>query len=157
MDKLTISNPRTEWVRSELLLLISEWEEWQKQVAAIKDHPYDRNTHTDVFADGEENMEKHAILQRKTSTFLENNLAGHWFVGGASSKSCDRTDLRLNIRVKHRLRELREIEASLPYAKLTDSYWKQKGKEVIDKIADQSPEVALEIMASYLRNPIDGE
>jgi hypothetical protein len=156
MNKLTVSNPRTDWVASELKSLILEWEEWQKEINTIKDHPYDRNTQTEVYADGEENMEKHSILQRKTYTFLENNLTGHWFVGGPSINKCDRTDLRLKIRAKHRLQELREITASLPYAHLTESYWKQKGKEMIDKIADKSPEVALDIVAGYLRNPING-
>lgn len=155
MEKLTISNPRKEWVINELGSLVEQWELWQKDVSGIEDHPYNTNTHSEVFADGEENMEKHSILQMKTITFLENHIAGHWFIDGRYERGCDRTDLRLNIRAKHRLKELREIHASLEYALLTDSFWKQKGKEVIDKIADKSPEVALKIVSGYLKNPMD--
>ncbi|MCP4414865.1 MAG: hypothetical protein GY808_20085 [Gammaproteobacteria bacterium] len=117
----------------------------------IEDHAYNRNTHSDVFANGEENMEKHSILQMKTITFPDNNIDGHWFIRGRTEKGCDRIDLRLNIRVKHRLEELREIHASLSYALLTDSFWKQKGKEMIEKIADKSSEKTLDIVASYLK------
>lgn len=152
-----ISNPRKEWVINELNALIVQWESWQQEVARIQDHSYNPNTQSDVFLDGEENMGKHSILQMKTITFLDNNTDAHWFIHGRKDRGCDRTDLRLNIRVKHRLQELREIQASLQYAMLTDSFWKQKGKEMIDKIADKSPEVALEIVAGYLKNPLDAE
>ena len=157
MDKLTIINPRKERVVEELKKLIEEWEKWQDEVSEIEDHPYNEQTHTKVFADGEENMERHSILQMKTITFLDNNTSGHWFITGRDNQNCDATDLRLKFRVKHRLRDLREIQASLQYALLTDSYWKQKAKEVIDTIADKSPEVALDIVAGYLKNPIDSE
>ncbi len=157
MDKLTTTNPRRDWVITELDKLISEWEEWQKFVSSIKDHKYDKNTQLDVFADGEENMEKHSILQMKTITFLDNNVSGHWFIHGRENENCDRNDLRLNIRVKHRLRDLREIRASIEYACLTDSYWKQKAKDMVDKLADKTPEKALEIAASYLKNPMDSD
>ncbi len=154
MEKLTISNPRKNWVTSELSSLIEQWELWQKNVELIEDHPYNFNTQSEVFADGEENMDKHSILQMKTITFLDNNIDGHWFINGRTEHCCDRTDLRLNIRVKHRLKELKEIHASISYALVTDSFWKQKGKEMIDKIADKSPEVALDIVAGYLKNPM---
>ncbi|BBM64914.1 hypothetical protein BCT47_00335 [Vibrio splendidus] len=157
MQKLEIINPRKDWVTSELSSLVNEWEAWQQDITLIQDHPYDRNTHSSVFADGEENMNKHDILQMKTITFLDNNISGHWFINGRKGNGCDRTDLRLNIRVKHRLQDLREIQASLQYALLADSYWKQKGKEMIDKIADKSPEVALDIVAGYLKNPMNTE
>ena len=149
MEKLEITNPRKGWVIEELKKLIDEWENWQVTVSKIQDHPYNKQTQTEVFADGEENMEHHSILQMKTITFLDNNISGHWFINRRDGSGCDRTDLRLHIRVKHRLSDLREIEASLQYALLADSYWKQKAKEVIDKITDKSPEVALGILASY--------
>ncbi|MBM7038217.1 hypothetical protein [Vibrio ulleungensis] len=157
MQKLEIRNPRKDWVISELSSLISEWEEWKEEVAQIEDYPYDHNVQSSVFADGEENMVKHSIMQMKTITFLDNNISGHWFINGRDRECCDRTDLRLNIRVKHRLQDLHEIAASLSYALLADSYWMQKGKEMIDKIADKSPEVALEIVAGYLKNPMNIE
>jgi len=155
MENLTITNPRKGWVISELEKLIKEWEAWRESVSRIKDFPYNAQTHSEVYADGEENMEKHSILQMKTITFLDNNTSGHWFIKGRNINNCDRTDLRLSIRIKHRLRDLREIHASLQYALLMDSFWKEKAKEMIDKIADKSPEVALDIVSSYLKNPID--
>jgi len=155
MDKLTITNPRRNWVITELSKLLSEWEEWQKVISNIQDHEYDKNTQLNVFADGEDNMEKHSVLQMKTITFLDNNVDGHWFIHGRDNQNCDRTNLRLKIRVKYRLRDLREIQASIEYACLTDSYWKQKAKEMVDKLADQTPEKALEIAVSYLKNPFE--
>ena len=157
MVKLKVINPRKSWIKDEITNLIRLWEDWQKEVSSIKDHPYNDQTHSDVFADGVENMEKHSILQMKTITFLDNNTEGHWFIGGRDGNGCDRTDLRLSHRVAHRLRELREIDASLEYALLTDSYWKQKAMEMIDKIADKSPEAALEIVTSYLKNPLSSD
>ncbi|WP_415888412.1 hypothetical protein ACMXYV_10295 [Neptuniibacter sp. SY11_33] len=157
MEQLRITNPRKDWVASEFGKLISEWEEWQSDIANIQDHEYDRNTQSSVFLDGEENMEKHSILQMKTITFLDNNFSGHWFIHGREHKNCDRTDLRLSIRVKHRLRDLREMYASIEYAQLTDSYWKQKAKEMIDKLAEQTPDKALEIATSYLKSPLDSD
>ena len=157
MDNLTITNPRKDWVIDELEGLIKEWEEWQISVSNIEDFPYDKQTQLEVFADCEDNMESHSILQMKTITFLDNNTSGHWFINGRDGKGCDRKDLRLVIRVKHRLRDLREIHDSLQYALLTDAYWKQKAKEMIDKIADKSSEVALEIAASYIKNPLDSD
>ena len=155
MENLIITNPRKDWTVCELDKLIKEWEEWQESVARIEDRPYNAQTHSEVFADGEENLEIHSILQMKTITFLDNNMSGHWFIKGRNINGCDRTDLRLAARVKHRLRDLREIHASLNYALLTDSFWKAKGKEMIDKIADKSPDVALDIVSSYLKNPLD--
>jgi len=154
MDKLKVINPRKQWVKDEINRLIREWEDWQKHVSSITDHSYDDQTQLDVFADGVENMERHSILQMKTVTFLESNIEGHWFINGRDGNSCDRSDLRLSYRVAHRLRELREIEASLEYALLTDSYWKQKAKEMIEKITDKTPEAALDIATSYLKNPL---
>ena len=77
---LEFTNPNRGWVVGELDKLWAEWLTWEKTVATIVDQPYDRNTHSSVFADGEENIETHAILQNKTLTFLENNLAGHGLI-----------------------------------------------------------------------------
>lgn len=53
------------------------------------------------------------IIQNKTRNFLENNIVNHWFILGLDGNGIDRTDLRLKIRVKHRLQELKEMKASL--------------------------------------------
>lgn len=110
---LAIKNPNKGWVGKELNKLIEEWVAWQKEVEQIEDHPYDPKTQTEVFVDGEENMQKHEILQAKTLTFLNNNIDGHGFIKGFDGNSCDRTDLRLKHRVKHRLQELYVLRACL--------------------------------------------
>ena len=157
MSNLTITNPRKNWVAEELAKLIKEWEEWQMVVSKIEDQPYDKKRQTEVYADGEENMEMHSVLQMKTITFLDNHTSGHWFIKGHEGGGCDRKDCRLSIRVKHRLRDLREISSSLQYALQTDSYWKKIAKEMVEKTADKSPEIALDIIAGYLKNPVGGD
>jgi len=111
-------------------------------------------TQSEVFADGEEMLQKHEVLQGKTLTFLNNNIKGHGFIKGFDDNGCDRIDLRLKFRVKHRIQNLRILMASLEYAKVPDSYWKEKAKELVDKILDKGSDVAVEIVASYLKNPM---
>ena len=63
----------------------------------------------------------------------------------------DRTDLRLNIRVKHRMDDLDELRACLPYAKVPEAYWKARAKEMLGKTVGMAPEMATEIAAKYLQ------
>lgn len=111
-------NPNRDWVVSELDKLREEWAVWAKAVADILDHPYDHRTQSDVFADGEVNMKHHEVIQAKTLTFLNNNIKSHGFIGGFDGHGCDRTDLRLKHRVKHRLHSLDELRAALQYAEI---------------------------------------
>ena len=60
-------NPNRTWVVSEFENLYSQWQSWKREVDAIVDQPYDRNTHSDVFADGKDMMLKHDVLQAKYS------------------------------------------------------------------------------------------
>lgn len=93
--------------------IIAEWEVWAKEVEQLADQPYDRNSQSEVFADGEAAMHKHEILQSKTLTFLNQNIVGHGFITGFDGTRCDRTDLRLKHRVKHRLQRLHILRTSL--------------------------------------------
>jgi hypothetical protein len=154
MENLEIINPNKNWVIKELDALIVEWEEWQSEVDQIEDHPYDRNTQNEVYADGEENMEKHDILQAKTLTFLNNNIKGHGFIKGFDGQECDRTYLRLNIRVKQRLRQLRILQASIKYALVPEAYLIRKAKELTDKIIASGTETGTKILLEYLKNPM---
>lgn len=101
-------------------------------------------------------MLKHEVLQAKTLTFLNNNIRGHGFIRGFDGRHIDRTDLRLRIRVEHRLRDLEILRACLQYAKVPEAFWKQKGKELVDRLLDKSGDAAIDVAASYLKNPMDG-
>ena len=154
VEPVEITNPNRAWVVSELEKLYAEWLAWQQQVEGIVDQPYDRNTQSEVFADGEDMMRKHDVLQAKTLTFLNNNIRGHGFIRGFNGRGVDRTDLRLRIRVKHRLHNLDMLRAALQYAKVPESFWKQKGKELVEKLVMKSGDAAVEVAASYLKNPM---
>ncbi len=149
-ETLALTNPNKAWVFKELDTLIIEWRAWQREVEEIKDHPFNQ-TQSNVYADGEENIKKHRILQEKTLVFLENNIAGHGFIRGRDGTKIDRNDLRLRIRVKHRIDDLDELRACLPYAKVPDAYWKAKAKEMLEKTVGKGPDLATDIAAKYLQ------
>lgn len=121
-QKPVLINPNRKWVTSELDKLRDEWVAWQKFVAEIVDYSYDPRTHRDVYADGEGNMRHHDVLQCKTLTFLNTNIRDHGFIVGFDGNGCDRTDLRLPFRVKHRLHALDALRASLQYAQAADFF-----------------------------------
>jgi hypothetical protein len=147
---LALTNPNKAGVFKELDALINEWRAWQQEVEEIKDHSFN-HTQSKVYADGEENIKKHRILREKTLVFLENNIAGHGFVRGRDGTKIDRNDLRLKIRVKHRMDDLDELRACLPYAKVPEGYWKAKAKEMLDKTVGKAPDLATDIAAKYLQ------
>ena len=157
LQPLEIINPNRDWVLAELERLHTEWKAWETSVSQIIDQPYDQNTHSEVFADGEDNMRRHIILQARTLTFLNNNVRGHGFIDGFEGDHIDRTDLRLAVRVKHRMLAIDVLQASLPYAKVPEGFWKQRGKELIETLSKKSGEAAVDIVASYLKNPFGGE
>lgn len=157
VENIEITNPNHAWVMSEFEKLYSEWVSWQAEVAQIVDHSYDRSTYSEVFADGEKNMHRHDILQAKTLTFLNNNIKGHGFIRGFDGTHIDRTDLRLRVRVKHRMHQLDMLKASLEYAKVPEAFWKQKGKELVEKLLKKSGDAAVDVAASYLKNPMAGD
>lgn len=130
IQNIEILNPNRTWVISEFEKLYSDWKAWEQQVSAIVDQPYDQNTHSEVFADGKDMMLKHDILQAKTLTFLNNNIRGHGFIRGFNGQHIDRTDLRLKIRVEHRMRDLDILRATL----LAGYPRSAKAKDVPDEV-----------------------
>ncbi len=154
VENLEFLNPNRPWVVKELDKLYQDWLAWENEVSQIVDQPYDRSRQSEVFADGEEMMQRHEILQAKTLTFLNNNIKGHGFIKRFDGEGCDRTDLRLKYRVKHRLQNLRILLASLEYARVPESYWREKGKELVDKVVNKGSDAAVEIATSYLKNPM---
>jgi hypothetical protein len=49
------------------------------------------------------------------------------------------------------LDDLDQLKASIRYAKVPDSYWKSKAKEMLGKVAGKAPDAAIDIAASYLK------
>ena len=135
-EKLAFRNPNKEWVVKELDALICEWRGWQKEVEKLGEDPYNPVDPRPgrILADGEENIQRHKILQAKTLEFLENNNADHGFINGRDGTHVDRTDLRLKFRVKHRLDELDELRACLEYAE-------EPNVQPITTTAEHRPEI----------------
>ena len=156
-ENIEFLNPNRAWVVAELEMLYTEWLSWKEAVESIVDQPFDSNTQADVYADGKDMMQKHEILQAKTLTFLNNNIGGHNFIRGFDGQHIDRKDLRLRIRVEHRLNELEILRACVDYARVPDSYWRKKGKVLVDKLVDKSGDAAIDIAESYLKNPMSGD
>ncbi len=153
VEPLELLNPNRVWVLEELNKLYEEWMRWQVEVSGIVDQPYDRSTQSEVFCDGQDMMEHHEILQAKTLTFLNSNIAGHGFITGFDGQGIDRRDLRLAIRVMHRITQLRILMASLEYARVPEGWWKERAKDLIAKLANKSGDAAIEVAKSYLKNP----
>lgn len=156
-ELLAFKNANRAWVMAELEKLCAEWEEWAAFVETIEDYPYDEQTQSEVFADGVENMDKHDILRTRTLTFLDNNIQGHNFMNANEYDVPEESvTLRLMHRVPHRLKELKILVASLEYALVPDGFWTKQSKSLLEKIKDKAPEVALRIVESCLRNPMEG-
>jgi hypothetical protein len=150
---LALTNPNKKWVVKELDALIGEWRAWREYVLKIPVPPRDRldPRPDDILADGEENIQKHYVLQEKTLVFLDNNIEGHGFIYGRDGTRIDRTNLRLDIRVKHRVNDLEVLRACIEYAKVPEAYWKATAREMLEKVAGKAPELATDIAAKYLQ------
>jgi hypothetical protein len=157
-ESLEILNPRKSWVKIELDSIIQEWALWYEETKIIPDHNYDPNRQTIMWMDGEENIRTHQRLVQKTVTFLSNNFKNYEFMWRSRNGQLhEQHDCRLQVNAKHRLQELEVIRDSLHYAVVPDGYWKQKGIQVVDKLADKTPDVAAEILGQYLKNPFGDE
>jgi hypothetical protein len=152
-ETLALINPNKKWVVKELDRTIEEWRAWQKEVGKIPAqhrNRYDPRPE-DIFADGEDNIQKHHVLQEKTLVFLDNNIDGHGFIYGRDGTKIDSTDLRLDIRVKHRVNDLEVLRACIEYAKVPEAYWKATAKEMLEKVAGKAPQAAIDIAVKYLQ------
>jgi hypothetical protein len=83
---VTLKSRRKRRVIKELDAFISQWRSWAKEVAQIKDHQYDRMMQSSVYLDGEENIQRHNILQELTLAFLSKNIVGHGFIWSRQAK-----------------------------------------------------------------------
>ena len=144
-----LKTPHKRRVIKELDSFIENWRAWQKEVAKLGADPENSFNPSPgrPQLDGEENIKKHNILQEKTLVFLDENVEGHGFIYGRDRKHIDRTDLRLNIRVKHRLNNLDELRARIEYAEVP-SGWIKKSAAKIGRIV---PDVISNAIAKIIQ------
>lgn len=152
---LSFSNPNKAWAFKEVGNIIEEWQQWYIYVQKLEDHDdYNPNTCTEAVKDGWENLKKHEVLREKTLVFLRNNFSGYEFLfENWSSHPHEDITSRLRRRVPTWLHRLEILRASLDYAKVPDGFWKEKGKELANKIVNLAPDKAAEIATAYLKNP----
>ena len=147
---LALKTRRKRRIIKELDAFISQWRSWEKDVAQIKDHPYDRMMQSSVYLDGEENMKRHTILQERTLAFLNKNIVGHGFICGQQSENVDRMDLRLNVRVKHRLHDLDVLRARIEYAEVPRRF--EKTAKTLSNIGNKLLGIIPDCLAKYLQS-----
>jgi hypothetical protein len=152
---LSFTNPNKAWVMDELDRLISRWSEWNDFVQALEVSPdYNPQTCTEAVMDGFANLRKHDILRQKTLVFIANNFDGYDFILAKWPQPPHESNIdRLMHRVPVWLHRLQMLKESSDYAQVPDGFWKGKGKELVDAISS-TPEKAVDIAASYLRNPL---
>ncbi len=155
MDQpLVFKTPRKSRAIKELDAIIAEWRAWQKDVdklGADPINPFDPRPGK-PWLDGEDNIKRHNILQLKTLEFLDKNIVGHGFIYGRDGNHIDRDDLRLNIRVKHRLNDLDELRARIEYAEVPAG-WIRKSAAKIGRIV---PDVISNVIAKLLQGGSSG-
>lgn len=157
---LSFSNPNKAWVMEEFEKLLDEWKEWNdfaQKLPTMEDSPeYDSNSCTESIKDGRSNLNKHEILREKTLVFLRNNFIGYEFILAKWDRHPHESiTCRLCNRVPSWIQKLEMLKASLSYARVPDSFWTEKGKELTEAIF-KSPERAVEIASSWLKNPFSG-
>jgi hypothetical protein len=153
---LTIANPNKAWVSAEIDNLIREWETWNDHCQNIEDSSdYNPQTSSDAIKDGWENIHKHEILREKTLVFMRNHFSGAEFVL-AKWKTHPHEDVcsRLKSKVPVWIHRLEMLKASMGYALVPDGFWKSQGKKLLESLSKTTAEKAIDVAASYLRNPL---
>ncbi len=152
---LAITNPNKGWVVAELDILHHDWAAWLETARDLPDSPdYDPNTCTEAIKDGWVNRRKHEVLREKTLTFIGNNFAGYGFLfENWPQHPHESNTSRLIEIIPGWIHRLETLAACIEYARLPDGYWKSKGKQLVDEVIKATPEKAIDIAASYLRNP----
>ena len=154
-EVFAIANPNKPVVVQELDKLRKEWAAWLEFGKGLGDSPdFDPNTCTECIKDGYDNLRKHDMLREKTLVFIGNNFTGYGFLfeNWPNAPHEDRTS-----RIAHKapgwIQRLDTLVACIEYARVPDSYWKAKGRELFDAMTKAGPEKAIDVAASYLKNP----
>ena len=151
-----ITNPNTAWTVAELDRLRQEWADWFEISKALPNSPdYDPKTCSEAIKDGFANRRKHEVLREKTLVFIGNNFSGYDFLFfDWDTHPHESNTSRLATIIPSWVQRLETLSACIGYARVPDSFWKAKGKQLVDAVANKAPESAIEIAASYLRNPL---
>jgi hypothetical protein len=155
-ELLTITNPNKGWVVNKLDELLGEWKQWLETVRRLPDSPdYNPRTCTEAIKDGFANRQLHDVLRDKTLVFIGNHFSGYAFLfENWPSFPHENNTGRLVTIVPDWIRRLRTLSLCVEYARVTDGFWKEKGKELIGAITKLAPEKASELLAEVLRNPM---
>ncbi|PAR34067.1 hypothetical protein CGT98_18605 [Vibrio metoecus] len=153
---LSITNPNKAWVNEQLDLLIDEWQLWNEYCASIEDSSdYNPKTCSEAIKDGFANIQKHEVLREKTLVFLRNHFVGAEFILNSwDTHPHEDVCSRLNKKVPMWLHRLEMLKASMGYVLVPDSYWKERGKEFLTVLSKSTAENAVDVAASYLKNPL---
>jgi hypothetical protein len=157
-ELLVITNANKGLVVDQLDKLLVEWREWfafAQKLAEGPDHPdYRQYRGTEAVKDGFENRRKHETIRERTLVFVGNNFSGYGFLfdNWPTSPHEDNTSRLVRI-VPAWIHRLETLSACIEYARVTDGFWRSKGKELVDQVVKTTPEKAIDIATSYLKNP----
>ncbi len=151
-----IVNPNKPWVSEEIDKLIAEWQDWSEYCQKLQgSSDYDPQTCSEAIKDGRENIHKHEILREKTLVFMRNHFSGAQFVlekwpdhphESVTSRLCKRAPIWVQ--------RLEILKASMDYVQVPDGYWAGRGKEFLEALSKSTADKAVEVAASYLKNPL---
>jgi hypothetical protein len=153
-----VTSPNTGLVVDQLDRLLADWRAWLEVAKTLADGPdspdYSPNTCTDAVKDGFDNRRKHEVLREKTLVFIGNNFSGYGFLfANWPTPPHESNTVRLIRIIPSWINRLETLSTCIEYARVTDGFWKSKGKELVGKVIAATPEKAAEIAASYLKNP----
>jgi hypothetical protein len=157
-EALVITNANKGLVVNQLDRLLGEWRSWLKIAQELSDGPdspdYHPNTCTVAVKDGFGNRRKHETLREKTLVFIGNNFSGYGFLFANWPTSPHEANTeRLITIIPGWIHRLETLSACIEYARVTDGFWRSKGKELVDRVVETTPDKAAEIAASFLKNP----
>ena len=149
-------HPNKVWVSQELDKLIKEWEVWNEYCQKLGDSSdYKEGSSSEAIKDGFENIRKHEILREKTLVFMRNHFSGAEFVlENFKPHPHENNCSRLKNKVPYWIHRLELLKASMDYVLVPDGFWKAQGKDFLEALSKSTAENAIEVAASYLRNPL---
>jgi hypothetical protein len=150
---LTLTNPNKGWVVNELGKLQGEWAIWLETVRHLPDSPdYNPQTCSEAIKDGFANRRSHDVLREKTLVFIGNNISGYAFIfeNWPSYPHEDNAGRLVNI-VPSWIHRLEILFACIEYARVPDSFWKAKAKQLVDEVIKTTPDKAVDIAAAVLK------